>query len=102
MQKWLADVQITLKPVVNDPPGLAIRDALRNLGYGDVATVRSGKYLQVYFTADGEEDARAAIDSMCQRLLANPVIEDYTFSVQTVEQFPATSDQKADNPKSKI
>ena len=93
MQKWLADVQITLKPVVNDPPGLAIRDALHNLGHDGVAVVRSGKYLQVYLSADGEDEARTHIDTMCQRLLANPVIEDYTFSVQTVEQFPATSNQ---------
>jgi phosphoribosylformylglycinamidine synthase len=51
MQKWLANVRVTLKPVVNDPPGLAVRDALHNLGYEDVDSVRSGKYLQVYLHA---------------------------------------------------
>ncbi len=93
MQKWLASIQVTLKPVVNDPPGLAIRDALHNLGYGDVAAVRSGKYLQVYLTAPNEDDARSGVDSMCQRLLANPVIEDYTFSIQPVAQLPGVGDQ---------
>jgi len=42
MAKWLANVRVTLKPVVNDPPGLAIRDALHNLGYEGVEAVRSG------------------------------------------------------------
>jgi phosphoribosylformylglycinamidine synthase PurS subunit len=87
MQKWLANIHVTLKPVVNDPPGLAIRDALHNLGFDGVETVRSGKYIQVCLNADSEEEARAAIDSMCRRLLANPVIEDYTFNLETFEEL---------------
>ena len=81
MQEWLANVRVTLKPVVNDPPGLAIRDALHNLGYEGVESVRSGKYLQVRLNAGSEEEARRLVDDMCKRLLANPVIEDYTFEV---------------------
>lgn len=92
MQKWLASVRVTLKPVVNDPPGLSMRDALHNLGYGGVAAVRSGKLMQVYLTADGEAQAREQADDMCRRLLANPVIEDYTFDLQPVETFPVSDD----------
>ena len=92
MQKWLASIKVTLKPVVNDPPGLAIRDALHNLGHDGVAVVRSGKYLQVYLSAIDEDQARSQIDTMCQRLLANPVIEDYTFDLNTVEQFPSAEE----------
>ena len=88
MQKWLANIHVTLKPVVNDPPGLAMRDALHNLGYDDVKAVRSGKYLQVYLSAESEQLAQAVVDSMCQRLLANPVIEDYSFELQSIEEFP--------------
>jgi phosphoribosylformylglycinamidine synthase PurS subunit len=88
MQKWLANIRVTLKPVVNDPPGLAIRDGLHNLGYGNVKAVRSGKYLQIYMAAEDKQAAQAAVDSMCQRLLANPVIEDYTFDLETIEEFP--------------
>ena len=86
MQKWLANVRVTLKPVVNDPPGLAVRDALHNLGYDGVDSVRSGKYLQVYLHAGNADAARQTIDDMCRRLLANPVIEDFTFEVQQVEE----------------
>jgi phosphoribosylformylglycinamidine synthase len=85
MQKWLANIHVTLKQVVNDPPGLAIRDALHNLGFDGVEAVRSGKYIQVYLNAGSDEEARATIDSMCRRLLANPVIEDYTFKLETIE-----------------
>lgn len=85
MRKWLANVYVTLKPVVNDPPGLSIRDALRNLGYEQVQSVRSGKYLRIYMEAHDETSAREAVDAMCQRLLANPVIEDYTFSLEETE-----------------
>jgi len=79
---------VTLKPVVNDPPGLAVRDALLNLGYDGVIGVRSGKHLQVYLSAGDEEAVRRLVDDMCRRLLANPVIEDYTFEVEPVEHFP--------------
>ena len=85
MPKWLAKVHVTLKPVVNDPPGLAIRDALHNLGYDGVEGVRSGKYLQVTLQAAGEEEAKRLVDDMCKRLLANPVIEDYSFTIMNHE-----------------
>ena len=92
MQKWLANIRITLKPVVNDPPGLAIRDGLHNLGYSSVNAVRAGKYIQLYFTADDHDAAEAVTDSMCHTLLANPVIEDYSFDVQLIEHFPSTEE----------
>ena len=88
MRKWLANVYVTLKPVVNDPPGLAIRDGLHNLGYDNVKAVRVGKYIQTYLEAETQDEAQTAIDSMCRRLLANPVIEDYSFKLDEVEQFP--------------
>jgi phosphoribosylformylglycinamidine synthase len=80
-----ANIHITLKPVVNDPPGLAIRDGLHNLGYAGVETVRSGKYLQIWLNAESEEDAHNQVDDMCRRLLANPVIEDYSFTIQQTQ-----------------
>jgi phosphoribosylformylglycinamidine synthase len=80
-RKWLANIRVTLKPVVNDPPGLAIRDALHNLGYSGVEQVRSGKLLTIHLTAEDEHTARLVVDDMCRRLLANPVIEDYSFEL---------------------
>jgi phosphoribosylformylglycinamidine synthase PurS subunit len=85
---WLANIRVTLKPVVNDPPGLAMRDALHNLGHKGVKEVRSGKLIQVHLEAANQTEAEEAVHQMCRRLLANPVIEDYTFDLQ-----PAASNE---------
>jgi phosphoribosylformylglycinamidine synthase len=78
---WLARIHVTLKPVVLDPQGDAVLHGLRQLGYEDVAAVRVGKYLEVTLTAANQGAAEEAIRQMCDRLLANPVIERYDFSV---------------------
>ncbi len=80
---WLARAHITLKPLVNDPPGLAIRGALLQLGYSTVESVRAGKYFEVRLDADSAETARARVVEMCQKLLANPVIEDFQVEVES-------------------
>ena len=72
-----------LKPSVNDPQGLSIRNALRTLGFDAVADVRAGKLIVVTLDASDEGAARAAVDQMSQKLLANPVIE--TFEVNLSE-----------------
>jgi phosphoribosylformylglycinamidine synthase len=77
-----ADIHVTLKPLVNDPAGLVIRDGLRNLGFTEVQGVRSGKYLQIEVEADSLDEAEARVEEMCQKLLANSVIEDYRFNVR--------------------
>ena len=86
-RRWQARVIVTLKPVVNDPQGLAVTSGLHNLGYTGVESTRVGKYLEVNFAADDETQARARVDEMCRRLLANPVIENYRYelTLQTVE-----------------
>ena len=78
---WLARVVVTLKPVVNDPQGLAVTDGLHNLGYAGVESTRVGKYIEVRLRAADEATARAQVDEMCRRLLSNPVIESYRFDL---------------------
>lgn len=82
---WLARIHVTLKPVVLDPQGDAVLHGLRQLGYADVSSVRVGKYLEVRLAADGHESAEVAIRAMCDRLLANPVIESYAYTVEQTE-----------------
>jgi phosphoribosylformylglycinamidine synthase len=77
-----AEVFIVLKPLVNDPEGLVIRDGLRTIGFNEVAAVRSGKYLTIDLDADDKAEAEARLAEMCDKLLANPVIEEYRFTVQ--------------------
>ncbi len=77
---WTAEVVVQLKPVVNDPQGLVVRDGLHRLGFAAVESVRVGKYIEVEVDAADEEAARRTVAEMCERLLRNPVIEDYRIS----------------------
>jgi phosphoribosylformylglycinamidine synthase len=85
MKAYLARVDITLKPVVNDPQGNTIRDALHSLGFGDVGSVRAGKYMEIRVQAASKKKAEGSITEMCKKLLANPVIEDFRFEIDEVK-----------------
>jgi phosphoribosylformylglycinamidine synthase len=89
---WLAEVRVLLKPSVNDPQGLSIRGALHSLGFADVEDVRAGKLLQVRVEAENRAVAEAQVQRMCEQLLANPVIETYTFEL-VPEAAPALSQE---------
>jgi len=82
---YLAKVYISLKPTVNDPQGLTIKGALHNLGFSDVISVRAGKYIEVKINQDDEEKARGQADQMCRKLLANPVIENYSLTLNLIQ-----------------
>jgi len=81
---YLAKVYIILKPTVNDPQGLTIKGALHNLGFSEVTSVRAGKYIEIKIDQDRQDKVREEIDQMCRKLLANPVIEDYSFSLEAI------------------
>ncbi len=83
--KVLAKVHVTLKPGVNDPQGLAITGGLYSLGFRGVEEVRAGRYLEVRFESADEESAGREMEEMCQRLLANTVIETYRYEIQEVQ-----------------
>lgn len=73
---------VSLKPGVLDPQGKAIERSLHSLGYAEVEDVRMGKYLELNMEAGSRETATARVQEMCDKLLANPVIEDYRFELQ--------------------
>jgi phosphoribosylformylglycinamidine synthase len=81
MPDYRARINVMLKPLVNDPQGLAVRDGLHTLGFAGVQTVRVGKRIEVTVAAETQAAAEQAIRSMCEQLLANPVIEDFQFEV---------------------
>jgi phosphoribosylformylglycinamidine synthase len=72
-----ARITVTLKNGVLDPQGRAIAHALHALGFVNVEDVRQGKLIEVQLKATGEVAARSELDEMCQKLLTNPVIENY-------------------------
>jgi phosphoribosylformylglycinamidine synthase len=73
--RWLADVHVRLRPGIADPEGQTIAGGLHALGYTTVSEVRAGKLLRLVFDAKDHAAAEAAVDGMCRRLLANPVME---------------------------
>jgi len=72
-----ARIVVTLKPGVLDPQGKAIQNALSALGFSGVTEVRQGKYIEVALDETDKAKARAAVKDMCEKLLANTVIENY-------------------------
>ena len=81
-------VHIALKPGVLDPQGKAVARMLGDIGFTGVEGVRQGKYLEIDLAETDPEAARCRVEAMCTRLLANPVIEDYTIEIETRATAP--------------
>ena len=77
MSVFAVDVVVTLRPVINDPQGLSVRSGLRSLGFHSVRSARVGKFIELEVEADSEQSAREQVIAMCEKLLRNPVIEDF-------------------------
>ncbi len=76
-----ARIYITLKNGVLDPQGMAVQSSLRHLGFDNVVGLRQGKMIDVELDMVDETAAMAVLADMCQKLLANTVIEDYSFEI---------------------
>ena len=77
-----AKVYVTLKSSVLDPQGKTIKSALESLGFRGVSDVRMGKYIELELQGRSTKAARQDVERMCQKLLANPVIETYRVDVK--------------------
>jgi phosphoribosylformylglycinamidine synthase len=74
-------IYVSLKQGVLDPQGKAIERSLHTLGYAEVRDVRTGKCLELEVDESSRSAAEARVRQMCEKLLANPVIEDYRFKI---------------------
>ena len=74
-------VIVKLKPSLLDAQGRVVMDALHSMGYGSVSEVRIGKYMELEIDTPDGADLDTQVKEMCDRLLANPVIENYKFEV---------------------
>jgi phosphoribosylformylglycinamidine synthase len=81
---FAVEVIVALKPVVNDPQGLVVRDSLHRLGFAGVRAVRVGKHIELEIEGDDEASVRAQVEDMCEQLLRNTVIEDSRISAVRV------------------
>jgi len=79
---WKAVVYVTLRESVLDPQGHAVKGALHTLGFDEVKGVRIGKYMEITLGTSDRAVAEERVRDMCEKLLANTVIEDYRFELQ--------------------
>ncbi len=85
MSSYEVRIEVGHRPGILDPQGGVIERALPALGYGNVSRVRVGKSIRLVVEASDEGAARSEVEEMCRRLLANPVIEDYTIELMETE-----------------
>ena len=77
MKTWRVSVHITPRRGILDPQGKAVEGALHSLGFESVRDVHVGRHIVIENQAVSADDAKSAVKAMCERLLANPVTEDF-------------------------
>lgn len=82
---YLAKINVVLKNSILDPQGQAVLHALENLNYTSVKDVRIGKYIEVKIDFNNYQDAEKIVDEICRKLLSNPVMEKYYFTLEKIE-----------------
>ena len=87
--RFAVRIDVTHLPGVLDPQGATVERALPALGYDNVTAVSIAKTIRLLIDAPSEADARVQVDDMCERLLANPVIERYTVELEALAEAEA-------------
>jgi phosphoribosylformylglycinamidine synthase PurS subunit len=77
----MAKVYVVLKEGILDPQGKAIQQALLSLGFDGVSEVRVGKYLEIHLKSPSKAQAESEVKGMCEKLLSNPVIENFRYEI---------------------
>ena len=85
IKMFTADIRIKLKKGVADPEGKNTKKALELLGFNEVSEVSTSKYFSVHLDVDDEAAAKSQVERMCQNLLANPVINEYSYEIRPVK-----------------
>ena len=81
---YKATISITLRPSILDPEGKTVHHALTNLGYDEIDQVRMGKRAEVWIDEEDEAEARRVATEACEKLLANPVTENFEIQLEPV------------------
>ena len=84
MKKFLADIDVMPKKEILDPQGKAVTGSMKNLGLSEIQNVRIGKHISLEIEADSAETANAKVDQACKNLLANLIMESYSFKLEEV------------------
>ena len=84
MTKFQAEIDVMPKKEILDPQGKAVTGSMKNLGLTEIHNVRIGKHISLEIEADSEETANAKVEQACKNLLANLIMESYSFKIQKV------------------
>jgi phosphoribosylformylglycinamidine synthase len=77
-----AKIKVYLKPEILDPQGKAVLHALNDMEFANAHNVRIGKYIEIEFNSGDKKQVRKDVDQICQKLLSNPVMENYEFEIE--------------------
>ncbi len=78
---YISKIRISIRRTILDPQGKAVEHSLKALGFNSIEDTRVGKYIELKINSDSKEEAERISNEACKRLLANPVMEDYTFEI---------------------
>ncbi|MDB5128656.1 MAG: phosphoribosylformylglycinamidine synthase [Mucilaginibacter sp.] len=84
MKKFLAEIDVMPKKEILDPQGKAVTGSMKNLGLSEIHNIRIGKHISLEIDADNAETANAKVDQACKNLLANLIMESYSFKLVEV------------------
>lgn len=84
MKKFLAEIDVMPKKEILDPQGKAVTGSMKNLGLSEIQNVRIGKHITLEIEADSEATANAKVNQACKNLLANLIMESYSFKLEEV------------------
>lgn len=80
-----AKIKITLRPSILDVQGKAVENGIHSLGFTQTEHVRIGKYIELNLTTSDKQQAQKDVEEICKKLLANPVMEDFEFTIEEVK-----------------
>jgi phosphoribosylformylglycinamidine synthase len=81
MKTYFAKIRITLRKGILDVQGKTVENALHSLSYDNMNNIRIGKYVELSINAENLDQAHNQVNDACKNLIANPIIEDYTFEI---------------------
>jgi phosphoribosylformylglycinamidine synthase PurS subunit len=84
MIKFQAEIDVMPKKEILDPQGKAVTGSMKNIGLAEITNVRIGKHISLEIEADSEETAKAKVEQACKNLLANLIMESYSFKIEKV------------------
>ena len=80
--KYIAEINVMPLKALLDPQGKAVTASMKNLGLSEITNVRIGKHMSLEVEANSKEEASKKVETACQKLLANPIMEYFEFEIQ--------------------